>query len=168
MRGSKSRELGCEMRNFMTTFAAVSFLFSCSPKPQNPPPNQNRRRRPLGPSGGLPWRGPSTGRPPIRLPGSGTHCPVSSGGAAAISSQRRCGLLRRHAWHRRLWGPDASASVLRAAAAAGLRAGGADVRWVSLEVFVFCFLRRERGEEEEERRRKEKKKLTLSLFLLSL
>ena len=24
----------------MTTFAAVSFLFSCSPKPQNPPPNQ--------------------------------------------------------------------------------------------------------------------------------
>ena len=114
----------------------------------------NRRRRPLGPSGGLPGRISGTGRPPIRLPRSGRGA-VPPGGAAVPSDRRRRILRRRcsRCWVR---GADAAAAVLRPAAwhaAAGVRAGGADVCRVSKCFFFFALL--------EKRRRRLKTKLTL-------
>ena len=122
---------GCEIPERPMTTTAVSslslFFFSLSLTKTSTTslPRTLRRRRPLGPTGGLPRRGDSAGRPPIRLPWSSARGPVPAG-SSAVSSQRRRGLLRRR--------PDAAAAVLRAAArrrgaAARVRGGGADVRW---------------------------------------
>ena len=132
---------------------------SLSHRPSQPQPNQNfqipssiRRRRPLGPSGGLPGcssAGP--GRPPLRLPGSRRR-PVPR--AAAIPTDCRRRLLRRCVAGGGLRGADAPTAVLRPAArdaATRVRAGGADVRGVS----SFFRVNWERGSTRRKRRREE-------------
>lgn len=155
MRRSKSRELGCEIPDDRCLFFFLLLPKASTSLPQTPPPLPHRRRGPLGPSRGIPSRRvASTGRPPIRLPGSSADSPIPPGGAA-IPSHRRRWLLRRRGRVRRRSGADAAAAVLRPAAwrgsaAAGVWSGGAYVCWVSFCILAFFD---EREKEEDERRK---------------